>query len=311
MLFGKKTQEELDVALLVAAGKHNFDKARKLLAQGASLQARDSEGNTVLHKLSAYCPESSHSWKLRDPLLIAEFVSFLVNQKFDMNARNKRGQTCLHVAVNPHESILATVQMMNILIERGAEAGAKDNEGKTILHLFAYHGLPSEHDIKWFSDIQDFQKKRLIPLAAEADNEGKYPHDAAIAGQHHALSLVLRSVYENALQKPVALQCKPEAAPVPVKWILVEAGEVARVSFKEALGYKLTETFNFHTRVYTKIVHNMETKTDTVVDKSFDEYPDKTIFEDAYRELTRLDGKADKSSIYGQVLDKAGRGLSG
>jgi hypothetical protein len=56
------------------------------------------------------------------------------------------------------------------------------------------------------------------------------------------------------------------------KWCISMPGEVAHVIEKNALGYRITETFNFQTRVYTQIARNIETNAESQVMRMFDEF---------------------------------------
>ncbi|MBI3441247.1 MAG: ankyrin repeat domain-containing protein [Proteobacteria bacterium] len=319
MLFCKKSQAELNGALLNAVGMHKFAKAKELLAEGASLDARDEEGNTALHKLADYCPEKYNEYgtnHLKGKDAVTEFICFLLNQKFDMNIRNKQGQTCLHRVVGAQQKGDASKDMIKILTTHGAMQDVQDASGKTLLHVAAYLGR------------EDLINSHLLSHIAVQDKTGNYPHDYAALGGHHTLSRSLleklkahrgteQALTTRAEQTKAAIiqtatiiaaaatETKPAPAPaVNNDWLLSETEEVARIKVKEALGYKLTETFNFHTRTYIQIVHNLETKADTVIGKSFDDFSDKTLLEDAYHELVRLGGTADEASISRQIIKK-------
>lgn len=314
MFFGKKTQAELDAAFLKAVGRHKFDKAKKLLTQGANVLAVDAEGNTALHKLAGYCPYE-YSFEM-DP--VGSFIDFLISRQLDINALNHQGQNCLYSLAPIGRRAEKADWMMHLLVRRGASRYIQDLSGMTLLHAMAFHG------------VQGFVDECSSSIDKQ-DKVGCYPHDMAQAGGYPVLAQDLLAKFEKKTGRSVVLKNKPvlrpsrERAPPPRavrpppppprpcsdpvvapedRWFLMTSEEVAHVSVTQALGYKITETFNFHSRTHTKIVHNMETKTDTVIDRSFDECPDKIILEDAYHELVRLDGKADRNSIYGRVLKK-------
>ena len=153
------------VTPLVAAlaGRH-FQTAKFLHHNGAHLDVRGKEGDTLLHS-PAWCGD-------------LEMVQVLLEYKVDVNARNDGGSTPLHDASydackviihNEAGSLPDTIQLLlehgadvnmraldnstplhnamryarvevvRMLLEHGANVGAKDNQGQTPLHKAAEH----------------------------------------------------------------------------------------------------------------------------------------------------------------------------
>jgi hypothetical protein len=311
MSFWKRTQAERDADFLAAVGAHKFAKAEKLVRKGANPLATDTEGNTAFHKMtSAYYIKSSS---------VEDFICFLLKQKLDINARNKQGHTCLHlVGISDHpdekydslgyEYTRCTGgEMLGYLMNRGARITDKDDAGRTVVHIAALSGL------KEFIDVC---LKIHSSLIAVQDNEGRYPHDSAVAGvvPHHNLAALIKKKFD-AYQAP-AVEKKPIVTEAPVAksadtdWILLKPDQVAHVSVEKTIGYKLTEIFNFSSRTYARITHNLETRADVSETRGFDDFSDKSAFAAARQELLRLGGQADESSVHGQVLDKKRPSLS-
>lgn len=305
MSFWRNTQEELDGAFLNAVGRHRFKKARRLLEQGANPAAVDSDGFTALHRLTWAKGYSESD-------AINEFVFFLAPQ-LDINARNKEGKTCLYlVAEKAHELDLVErgplgiagiwfrctgAAMMDFLIKRGARLDIADEQGRTFLHAAA--ACNNEVAVKECI-------RRAPAMVKVADNNGKYPYECDTCSvQHHDLLQWLK----GKSAKPAA-QKKKKKSPVAEKkvpavdWILLEPDEVAHISVRKAIGYKLTEIFNFSQRTCTRITHNLDTKAETAETRSFDEFADKAAFIAAHQHLLRLGGKADETAIHGQKIDK-------
>lgn len=311
-MFLNKTQAELDAAFLNAAGKHKFDKAKKLLEQGANPLAVDKDGNTALHRLSAFCPyySGNYSSGLKDASLITEFICLLINKKLDVNARNNLGQTCLYPPIMYKKYIeKSVVAMVNILMGQGALNGVRDAEGRSLLHVAAFYGREAF--------INAYSSSFLI---AVQDKNGKYPYEAALDGGHHALSRELLEklrIYNNAktaaAEKAKAEVKKAEAVVAPPaaneEWAWLKPKNIVQ-HVEEMGGYRLTHIFNFNVRTYTYIAHNLETKQDSSPTvKGFDDFADKALFVEAHRELTRLGGQVDEGVVYNQPLvgkDRAG-----
>lgn len=98
-----------------AAGHGDLTMVRALLARGANVNAtgRDS-GETPL--ISA-CRDWAHSY----------IVSPLLSAGADVNARDKKGRTALHYAVDP----LLNIPLVELLIKKGANPAQADNFGVT------------------------------------------------------------------------------------------------------------------------------------------------------------------------------------
>ena len=307
-MFKGKTQEERDAAFLKEVGQHNFKKAQKLLKKGANVLAQDAGGNTAFHKLAG--ADDYKSAEETD-----QFVYFLLTQNLDIHARNNQGQPCLHLVAEKEHcgrwyyktwldaiSIVGDPffsckgpEMAGILLKRGARIGDQDGSGRTLLHVAAAKGD---------EDMVVACLKADPSLIAVQDNEGKYPYQIVTAesSKHYDL---LQGLYKKLKDYQAPEVQSESAAPVSDdNWVLLKPDQVAHVSIEKAIGYKLTEIFNFSKRTYARITHNLETKADVSETRGFDEFPDRTLFAKARQELLRLGGEANESSVYGQVLDK-------
>ena len=75
-----------------------------------------------------------------------------------------------------------------------------------------------------------------------------------------------------------------ENKPAPEKsngWTKTAVDEIARVTEKKSIGYRLTEIFNFKTAMYTHIAANMATGAESQSMRSFDEFPDTALIREA------------------------------
>src|SRR5712672_2971546 len=108
------------------AGRH-FQTAKFLHDNGAHLDVHYDEEDTPLHSAAWYGD--------------VEMVQTLLGYDIDVNARRGRGWTPLHDAAENdsryqriHSVVQSSPDVARILLEHGANVGAKDEEGRTPLH---------------------------------------------------------------------------------------------------------------------------------------------------------------------------------
>lgn len=131
LCYAKSSQTSLDAALLSAVHDGNVKNVKTLLAQGASVNARDDDGRTPLMNAS-YVGETE--WGFR-PFTVVEL---LLAHGADVNAKDKSGGTALMTAAATN-----SMEAVAFLIARGATVDAKDNIGQTAL----MHAIYSEGEI--------------------------------------------------------------------------------------------------------------------------------------------------------------------
>lgn len=114
-----------------AVANSDVTKVRMLLKREANMEARDSEGDSVLHYAARYM--------LTRYMYTSKYVleSLLTKHKVQgtlqtaLEARNNDGCTVLHVAASSGSHLAVAVK---ILVEYGASVEAKDKDGETPLH---------------------------------------------------------------------------------------------------------------------------------------------------------------------------------
>jgi ankyrin repeat protein len=117
-----------------AAGMGNADVVRLLLDYGALVNSKDTlEGSTPLQ--AAIIP------KLR-PEMLRPTVELLLARGADLEAKNKKGQTALHIAAWG-----STSQAVEFLLSKGANVRTKDLAGQTPLHAVAEKPWHSKQEI--------------------------------------------------------------------------------------------------------------------------------------------------------------------
>lgn len=115
-----------DTALHVAAAGYRHEIARKLIAAGANVRARNRRGAEPLHYASDGGP-GSRAW---NPGAQAATIASLIEAGADPDAIDKSGVTPLHRAVRTR-----CAAAVRALLQAGADARRKNNNGSTPMLL--------------------------------------------------------------------------------------------------------------------------------------------------------------------------------
>ena len=110
-------------ALMVAASKGHGESVRLLLRHGADPNVQDTYGWTPVMR-AVYGNK-------RDAVR-----ALLGSDRVDLEARDERGATALHVAVER-----GYVALVAELLEHGADSGSTDNAGRDLLHKAGVQGF--------------------------------------------------------------------------------------------------------------------------------------------------------------------------
>lgn len=139
------------IPLLYAAHKHNFKAVKLLIEHGAEVNAKDQDGNTVLHyavldndtQTVRFLLENQADANIRNaegflPLLYAvrnnnpEAVKLLTEHGAKVNDHDINGNTPLHYALLGNNEDIA-----RILLENGAKSSIKNSDRQTVMTLCA------------------------------------------------------------------------------------------------------------------------------------------------------------------------------
>ena len=319
-----------DIRLLNAVTRGDAENARTMLNSGADPHVTDAQGRPAAH-IAIQRNDYSKSGR--------ELVAMFLNRGVDVNAKDAAGATLLHHAVQDTDYTIH--YKMADLVHFGADVHARDKDGRTPMHWAAVQGYKTEgisflinHD----ADVNAADEQGVTPLhvaAARGDADviavlvkagadmravtknGKTVWDFAVDGGKDYQAQVLKADAAKVLlarhkkaeaQKVVEQVKQVERKPVD-PWQLLSPDRVAFSATERGLGYRLTEIFNFSARTYTQITHNIGTKSEAVVMKTFDEFSDKTPIEKAHDARERLGGTAEKTLIGGPMLEKPKRNL--
>ncbi|TGL65578.1 ankyrin repeat domain-containing protein [Leptospira jelokensis] len=116
-----KTPPSLELRLFQAVDKADLEMVKSLLAQGVSVNAKDSLGNSSLIK--AVDEEE------------IELTKFLLQKGANVNLRNTMGETALYRAV-----YRGNLELVKLLVKAGAETKAKTVGGVSISDLAEERG---------------------------------------------------------------------------------------------------------------------------------------------------------------------------
>ncbi|WP_208730882.1 ankyrin repeat domain-containing protein [Leptospira bouyouniensis] len=116
-----KTPPSLELRLFQAVENGNLEEVKILLAQGASINAKDSLGNSSLIK--AVDEEEM------------ELTKFLIQKGANVNLRNTMGETALYRAV-----YRGNLDLVKLLVKAGAETKVKTVGGISISELAEERG---------------------------------------------------------------------------------------------------------------------------------------------------------------------------
>jgi ankyrin repeat protein len=115
-----------DTALHVAAAAHHRGLAETLVAQGATVRARNRRGAEPLH----YAADGHPGTDFLDSHAQREMISYLIDAGANPDTIDKSGVAPLHRAVRTRSSAAVAA-----LIDRGADPLLMNKSGSTPLHL--------------------------------------------------------------------------------------------------------------------------------------------------------------------------------
>jgi len=290
-----KTDEEKELQRIQRLNKDLFSKkphvVQEAIAAGANVNVHDVDNDIT-------------------PLFVAlsgerfDIAKMLIEAGASVDFIQKKTNTSLLTAAASRYN--EPYEIVQILIDRGAPLNTAEHyQGWTAMHYAAERG-------------HGRVIRMLLDKGADykaTDNRMNMPYD--IAEKHSYTKQIARLLKEHAEihdPKPIAVveTSKPVALVTPKTsdWHLTAEDEVARVSDKAAIGYRITEIFNFGARCYTRIARNIDTGAESQVMRLFGELSSAgELLAEAQRELLGRGGKmpSDEAFLEKPVVLQAAR----
>ncbi|MDR1025151.1 MAG: ankyrin repeat domain-containing protein, partial [Treponema sp.] len=107
-MLNEAEQKKMNDSLLRMAGNGRADEVKRLISEGASVDANDGYGNTPLHKAAMH----GHIAVVK--LLLQEYAA-------EVNFKNIDGYTPLHLA-----ALIGHLEEVQVLLEHSADANLKN-----------------------------------------------------------------------------------------------------------------------------------------------------------------------------------------
>jgi ankyrin repeat protein len=314
-----------DKQLLSHAITGDLQSMRYALSQGIDPGACDTDGQTALHFVMR-----NETYHLRYAEKGREIASLLLNRGLDVNVKDAKGQTPLH-GLATMEGWPCKYRLDDMMNYYGADIEARDNAGRT--PIFNTLESTKADALQYFIgagakvNVADNDGVTPLHLAAAKRDAEHVKHLLNAGADLNAVTKDGKTVWDFAMENNKDYQAqwlKAEAAKQRAErekkqaeerrkqeqehprdpWKLLSADRVAHVQNEPAIGYKLTEVFNFNARTYTHIAQNLNTKAEAVTVKTFDEFTDRSPLEKAHAQLERLGGTAERAVINGPLVEK-------
>lgn len=161
-------------------------------------------------------------------------------------------------------------------------AQARNTDDDSLLHIAAMHGQPKVLALLLRTGGYDLHAP---------SHSGQTPMAYAAKSGNAACVALMKKAGQGALDAPAA------AAPLAAGWHRIDADSIAHVRDEAAIGYRLTEIFNFRTQELTRLRRNMATNAESMAVTAFSQVPDPAHIEEAARALGRDTGPGLKLGL--------------
>lgn len=263
--------------MAVAIAQGDLARMKELLDLGLSVNSRDSSGWLLIDHAIRTGNHFSTALLIERGALLYE-------------AEGYQRDSVLHQAAQR-----GSVEIFCQILEKKPEfMSLRNARGDTPLHRAAMYGR---------IDIVEELLRRGADMSCRNFN-GTTPYQLAQSGNHYDLVMFFRE-HERKMKLEEAQAKPPGAAALPLPppllsaplWIRMSGERIARVNEERALGYRITEIFNFKARECTALFCNMDTKVESAVIRNFSELENLDAVREAAEELNRRGVRVSFSGI--------------
>lgn len=230
-------------ALHYAAVRYHLDIVKCLINANANLNICDNDGDTALHlsvpfdrgfEISRCLVESGANLDITNsgttPLHTTctqgslQTFKLLIDKKANINLRTHSGQSCLHLSVAFNS--LESVEISQILIEKGLDVNAKNKWGSTPLHGVGTNEImPDRNDPS--KRAPNYREQLTLLLLKHGANQ--YLQDFYGNALHHAASLESIEVVNLFLQRGMNVNEKNKSGETVLSFIFREDSTNSRL----------------------------------------------------------------------------------
>ena len=243
--------------LLSALDHRMNDVARRLVSAGVDIKQTDSQDRSAL------------MLALRNN--DQQLARTLVKKKLSLQAKTSKGYSCVTAALESGnievlEYVLAAKPPLDTVYD-----------SRSLLFSAIDTGKPQMFDM-------------LVKAGCKIDIQAKGPYSQTLLGYarekaHKDIKARLNAI---ATKKREIKEAAEKAA--RTGWRLNGEHEVCRIEEPEKIPYKVTEIFNFHSGLYTRINHNLETKAESTSVMNISAIANAEFVEAAAEQLKALGG---------------------
>ncbi len=242
------------------------DYAERLLDKGVDVTQKNFDGQTIL--------------MLALKKGKVDLAQKLIDKGLSLRDVTDKGYTCLHAAIESGD-----VACVNFVLAANLPLDTKCNgnpyavyaiqaSNLDILKVLLVKGMQLD-----FGTAYGSHKQRLLDYAAI------YRH----RGNGSLVIEFLKAYQESSLRKAQEIQ-EQAARAARTGWRLINPDTVAHIDEQVAIGYCVTEIFNFRAGLYTRIHQNIETKAESSAILDFSQISQPQLVLEATEQLRRLGG---------------------
>jgi ankyrin repeat protein len=206
--------EDSLATLLMRKGNVDIEWLRSAMTNFEDVNCRDVDGKTLLQVVLQIPWIGQEAQRL-------EGINLLISKGAEVNLKDRRGQTAIHVAVEQN----VPKQILSVLAERAADINAINNDNKTPLHLL----------LERSQSALDYEKLKILLKAGADPFYSRFEGDVCDVGYCCPLYLLLDNSDSLLQNLRYFRQLCPEDDTRIVRTLLLHAASTTKASDLELL----------------------------------------------------------------------------